>query len=657
MSLVRRVTGRPLLVAALVGALVGMVPLDHAGPALASTTATLDPLLQQALLTTPPSTTLTVIAELTGPATAGDVTAIQALGAGVEPFSTLPMAAVQATPTQITSLAALPDIQSLWLNHPVELALHESIPQIGADQVRKPTALGGLGVTGAGVGVAVLDSGIDGNHPDLHYPDHVVQNVKILGDTRLPVAPTAPDPVAVAQAVPNVTDTDTTSGHGTHVAGIVGGSGTASGGYYTGVAPGAHIVGVGAGDGEDMFSTLAGYDWILSNYQVYGIRVINDSWADDTDPYSPADPLNVASKQAHDDGITVVAAAGNDGPGSGGVNASPAGYNIYAQPPWVIGVAAMDKTGAWASYSSVGTATVHPDITAPGSWIASSRAITGVVTDANSTPLDATDPANPRLVSTANDPYYTVATGTSMATPHVTGTVALMLQADPFLTPDQVKADLVASASPMAGCSPSACGAGALNALGAVQAATGQFAAPPVATLAATPTAGAAPLSVTLDATGSSDPNGRAIVAYKWDFDGDGVIDATSSSPLMTESYGPGTFHPTVVAVDSAGLSSAPAPGPAIAVANPPNASASVPGRAKSGAAVTFDASGSSQPPPGMIVSYRFSFGDGSSVASAAALVSHTYTVAQPTLFAWTLVVVNNAGVTGQVQGTIKITP
>lgn len=622
-------------------------------PTRAATVAYLDPLLQSALAAASPTAELVVIAELQHGASAADVSAIWALGATPVPFNVLPMVAVQATPSQIQALAGLPDVTSVWLNHPVELALHESVPEIGADVVQAPASAGGLGITGKGVGVAVLDSGIDGNHPDLHYPDHVVQNVKILGDTQIFSS--------LVLSAANVADTDTSSGHGTHVAGIVGGSGAASNGYYVGVAPGATLIGVGSGDGEDMLTTLAGYDWILQNRATYNIRVINNSWADDTDPYNPADPLNEASLAAHDAGITVVFAAGNDGPGSSNVNVAPAGYNIYARPSWVIGVAAEDKNGVWANYSSVGDATHHPDITAPGSWIASARAITGVVTDANSSPLDATDPSNPRLVPVAYDPYYTVTLGTSMAAPHATGTVALMLQANPALTPDQVKSDLVAGARPMSAqqcpLGTVACGAGALDALHAVRIALAQLDRPPIAALTVTPTSGPAPLTVTLDASGSVEPDGGQVVSYRWDFEGDGTVDLVTATPIVTHPYPPGTYHPTVVAVDEDQLASAPAIGPEIRTADPPTASAAVPTRAKSGSSVTFDGSASTQDPPGTIASYRFTFGDGTSITSAGPIVSHTYVVSHPTLFAWTLVVTNSAGVTDGTQGTIKITP
>lgn len=632
----------------MVVALVLSVLWVHPRPARAATLASLDPLLTQALATTAPTQKLTVIGELPSVPNPALLAAVRAVGAVAVPYRVLPMVALQATPVQIAAIASLPGVTSLWLNHPVELALHESLHQIGADVVHAAP----YNITGAGVGVAVLDSGIDGNHPDLRYPSHTVQNVKILGETRLFTTPTPP-----TMTLTNVVDTDTTSGHGTHVAGIVAGDGTASNGYYVGVAPGANLVGVGSGDGEDMLTTLAGYDWILQNHATYNIRVINNSWADDTDPYSPDDPLNQASLAAYQAGITVVFAAGNDGPGSSNLNTGPAGYNIYAWPSWVIGVAAEDKTGAWANYSSVGDTTHHPDITAPGSYIASARAITGVVTDANSSPVDATDPSNLRVVSPSNDPYYTVTLGTSMAAPHVTGTVALMLQANPALTPDQIKADLLGAAKPMPGCPTTACGAGGLDALGAVRSALAQLDTAPVAVVTAGPTSGPAPLSTTLDASGSYDPDGGSVVSYEWDFEGTGGVDEVTATPTVTHVYAPGTYHPTVVAVDEDGLSSSPAAGPEILVADPPQAAVSAPSHGRSGQTVTFDASGSSQPAPGSISSYQFTFGDGTSTTSSTPVVSHAYTVDHPTLFGWTVVVTNTAGVHDGARGTIKITP
>lgn len=623
-----------MLVTLLLAAVAVALPLRPA--AATGTTATLDPLLQD-VLRAGTSDPLTVVAVFDRQPTALDLLAARATGATVVPYGRLPMAAVRASISQIGALTSLVHVRSLWLNHSLDAALHESVPLIQADKVWAPP----IGVTGRGVGVAVLDSGIDGTHPDIHFPEHTKQNVKILGDQHVFADQTF--------AVENVIDTDTTTGHGTHVAGIVAGDGTASGGYYKGVAPGADLIGVGSADGLDMLTALAGYDWILQHEDAYHIRVVNNSWADDTVTYDPNDPLNQASKAAHDAGITVVFAAGNDGHTGDNV------FNRYAWPSWVISTGGGTKTGALDSYSSGGDDTHHPTVVSPGSFIASARALTGVVTDANSTPLDLTDPNNPRVVPAEWTTYYTVALGTSMAAPHLAGTVALMLEANPSLTPDQVAQLVAASATPMPGCSVADCGAGYLNALGAVEAALAVRNHPPVAELTVTPSSGAAPLTVTLDATGTTDPDGDAIASYQWDFDGDGATDSTTAAPSVTHVYGQGVFHPSVTAIDARGLASA-GVSAEVRSADPPFASASVPRKAKSGQAVTFDASASTDP-AGLALTYEFEFGDGTSVTTTDSSVTHAYTAARSALFAWSVTVTNSAGVSDAETGTIKITP
>jgi serine protease AprX len=610
------------------GALLGPVTSTLSGAAL-------DPVLRSVLATAAPSAEVEAAAVLDGAPTTAVVDLLRSTGVAAVPLRRLPMVILRGTPAELRAVAQLAPVQSLWGNHGLELALHESVPQIQADAVWAPP----LGYTGEGVAVAVLDSGIDGNHPDLAFGTKTVQNVKVLGYQRY-VEPTL--------VVEDLVNTDTTTGHGTHVAGIVAGSGAASDGYYTGVAPGADLVGVGSADGTDMLTALAGYDWILANHQRYGIRVINNSWADGTIAYDPDDPLNVASKAAADAGITVVFAAGNDGQASGNV------LNRYAWPDWVVAVGGTTKLGTLGDYSSAGDDVHHPTVMAPGSFIASTRALTGVVTNANSSPFDLTDPMAPRIIAPEHTLHYTAAIGTSMSAPHVAGVVALLLEAVPSLTPAQVKAVLAATATPIAGCPVAFCGAGQVNALAAVRAALAQANQAPTAGLTATPASGAAPLAVTLDASASSDADG-SVVGYRWDLDGDGDVDVETTVPVLAHTYGAGAWTPSVRVVDDDGLMSAPA-AVEVKASNPPTAAATVPARARSGQAVTFDASASSDP-DGTIVSYRFTFGDGSSVVSPTPVVTHTYAVDRPLVFGWTLVVTDDAGVAGATSASIKITP
>lgn len=599
------------------------------------TGATLDPVLRATLATAAPTAEVEVAVVLDRAPTAAIVDLLRSTGAAAVPLRRLPMAIVRATPAQLRAVALLAPVRSVWGNHDLELALHESVPQIQADAVWAPP----LGFTGEGVAVAVLDSGIDGNHPDLAFGTKTVQNVKVLGYQKY-VEPTL--------VVEDLVNTDTTTGHGTHVAGIVAGSGAASDGYYTGVAPGADLVGVGSADGTDMLTALAGYDWILENRERYGIRVINNSWADGTIAYDPDDPLNVASKAAHDAGITVVFAAGNDGQASGNV------LNRYAWPEWVVAVGGTTKLGTLGDYSSAGDDVHHPTVMAPGSFIASTRAVGGVVTNANSSPLDLTDPMAPRIIAPEHTLHYTAAIGTSMSAPHVAGVVALLLEAAPTLTPAQVKDVLARTATPIAGCPMAWCGAGQVNALAAVQAALAMANAAPVATLAARPATGAAPLAVTLDASGSSDADG-SVVAYRWDTDGDGDVDVETASPVLAHTYGAGVWTPSVRAVDDDGLASAPVTAE-VRASNPPVAAASVPAKAKSGQVVTFDASASTDP-DGQVVSYRFTFGDGTSVVSSTPVVTYTYAADRALVFGWTLTVTDDAGVADATGGSLKVTP
>jgi serine protease AprX len=405
----------------------------------------IDPLLRQVLSAVDPLQPIQAIVTFSSKPNALDLAALSGTGVRISPFHVLPMVAVQGTRLQVAAVTALrlPKLVSVYYNRQLQYFLDESTQVIGAPEVWNT-----LGVTGRGVTVTVLDSGIDGTHPDLSSGSKVVQNVKVVGD---PFGLTAPI------VLENLATSDTTSGHGTHCASTVAGTASASGGRYRGVAPDAQLVGVGAGELIVILSALEGFDWILQNQALYNIRVVSNSWGT-TGAFDPADPINVASRTAHDRGIVVVFAAGNEGPGNNTLNP-------YSVAPWVIGVAAGNKDGqTLADFSSRGVpgdSLYRPTVTAPGVDIVAARALTGVITVAGL-------PSDVELGADAV--RYTTMSGTSMATPHVAGVAALMLEANPGLMPDQLKTVLQSTATPMAGYGVHEVGAGYVNALAAVTA-------------------------------------------------------------------------------------------------------------------------------------------------------------------------------------------
>ena len=409
-----------------------------AGQPAVAATVTIDPLLTQKLNAALPTDSLQAILTYDHKPTTLDLTAATGLGLLTQRFETLPMLGVMGTPAQLRAATKLGGLRSVFYNKSLQYLLHESVPLIGADRVWND-----LGYTGRNVGVAIIDSGIDGLHPDLPYGSAVVQNVKILGPNLF---------TGGAVIAENLPTSDTTSGHGTHVAGTIAGRGTASNGYFRGVAPDSKLIGVSAGDAISILFALEGFDYVLAHRQQYNIRVVSNSWGTSGGTFDATDPINVASKQAHDAGIAVTFAAGNDGPG-----------NNTRNPYSVIGVAAGNKDGATlADFSSrgiPGDSTYHPTITAPGAGIVSTRAPNTVLP-----PLGAPDDAN---IDPAWIPYYTTMSGTSMATPHVSGVLALLLEAKPSLTPDQLKTILVQTAKPMPGYAQFEVGAGYIDAFAA----------------------------------------------------------------------------------------------------------------------------------------------------------------------------------------------
>lgn len=440
---------------------------------LALAEARLDPALVEKLGAVLPSEPLEVVIAFAqdGPLTAAQRQALETLGIrqGVQ-FHSLPIAGALATPAQVQALAARDDVTSIYLNHPLRYFNAEARQISGVERLQAaPQDFGrAIPYTGAGVTAVINDSGIDATHADLSYGSHVVENVQGLTNLR---ALFAFGPVTYLEGQYN---TDTNSGHGTHCAGSFGGTGARSGGLYRGVAPGADIVGYGSGGGLFILDAIGGFDYAITHQFSFDapIRVISNSWGS-SGRFDPANPVNIASYAAYKRGITAVFAAGNDGPGEDT-------HNPYAQAPWVISVGAGTKDGRLVDFSSrgkrgeSGTFTMHdgrewtyvnePTIVATGVDVVSTRASTNLTANGLTDDLE---------LAPEHLPFYTMISGTSMATPHVAGIVALMLEANPALTSDQIKDILRRTATNMTAHASWEVGAGHVDAYAAVAEAAG----------------------------------------------------------------------------------------------------------------------------------------------------------------------------------------
>ncbi len=290
---------------------------------------------------------------------------------------------------------------------------------IGADKVWNVAPY----LQGQGVGVAVVDSGVSdfADFSNTQAGTRVIKSAKFNSNTN------------------SMSDG---YGHGTHVAGIIGGNGTNSLGAYIGVAPKVNLINVKVSDDVGMASAsdvVAGLQWVNDNRATYNIRVVNLSLNSSVNQSYHVDPMAAAAEILWFNGVVVVASAGNTANG---------GVYPPANDPFVITVGATDdkatldiKDDALASFSAHGSTVdgfSKPDLVAPGKNIVS-------VSASNSTTLATEHPLN---ILATNNAYFQMS-GTSMAAPMVAGAAALLLQDEPGLTPDQVKYRLKATAKRM----------------------------------------------------------------------------------------------------------------------------------------------------------------------------------------------------------------
>ncbi|MGH9310091.1 MAG: S8 family peptidase [Vicinamibacterales bacterium] len=368
--------------------------------------------------------------------------------------------AIELPNVAIRKLAERSEVLSIHYDRPTGGELNRAAVTVGARAAQFQ-----YGYTGAGVGVAVIDSGITSWHDDLTYLGTSSQ-VRVKNEQRV---------AAFVDFVNGRTAQYDDNGHGSHVAGIIAGNGYDSFGTRAGIAPSAHLLGLKVLDdrGRGVISdVIAALDWVVANRGAYNIRVVNLSvGAAVTESYL-TDPLTLAAKRAVDSGVVVVTAAGNLGKNRDG-QLQYGGITAPGNAPWVLTVGAFSHEGTifrfddvMAGYSSRGPSAIDyeakPDVVAPG---------TGIVSLADMSSTMYTSKSAFLMSGSFLTPYkpYLSLTGTSMAAPVVSGTIALMLQANPSLTPNMVKAILQYTAQRHAQYNPLTQGAGFLNTYGAVQ--------------------------------------------------------------------------------------------------------------------------------------------------------------------------------------------
>ena len=362
-------------------------------------------LLRDELRTCPPQRRMPVIVTLAPePKSVADLGHLAAELPIRRTFQTLPAASLQASPSEVRRLATDGRISRVWLDLPCHAWIDRSSKAVNAPFAWRS------GWTGQGVLVGVIDTGIDENHPDL--AGRIVAQRDFIGE--------------------GVGDFH---GHGTHVAGIIAGSGAASGGKYKGISPDASLLVAKAlgSDGVGLTSQImAAMEWLVSQ----GVRIINLSLGLEG-PTDGTDPLSLAIDAAHAYGCLVVVAAGNSGPDRGSLGV-PAGARRG------LAVGAVDRHGHVYNLSSRGPTADgrnKPDLAAPG---------TGIISCCSA---HSPDPVI--------DQHYTASTGTSMAAPHVAGAAALVLEANPNMSVDELAGALLNTA-PLESSDPNEVGRGLL---------------------------------------------------------------------------------------------------------------------------------------------------------------------------------------------------
>ena len=336
--------------------------------------------------------------------------------------------AVDASPAEADSIRALAGVEAVSPNAGVVKTgfVDPSALASAYNQSLRTDKAWSLGFTGRGIGVAVLDTGIQGD----------------LADFRTSQSDATSRVTANAVVNPAADNPYDTFGHGTHIAGLVAGNGTnraagdAQFGRYAGTAPDANLIAVKIDDGHGgatVLDVIDGLQFVVDHKAHLGIRIVNLSLSSTVAESHLTDPLDAAVESAWLNGLVVVVAAGNRGAEADAVNYAP------ANDPWVITIGAVDDQGTrditddkltpWSSRGTTQDGHIKPDVLAPGAHLVS------------------TIPAGSDYTSlcpacNVDGGYFRVG-GTSMAAGVASGAIATILQAHPTWTPDQVKGALL----------------------------------------------------------------------------------------------------------------------------------------------------------------------------------------------------------------------
>ena len=373
--------------------------------------------------------------------------------------------AVELPAYVVDALSSFPEVAFVSVDSEVRSLGGHVSKTSGADQVRSLGTDGNL--DGSGVGIAILDSGIYSNHVSFKDTQtglsRVVVNQDFTGEGR----------------------TDDPYGHGTHVAAAAAGNGIVSRGRYIGIAPRAKLINLrvlnsqGVGSVSGLLSAL---NWLVDNAATYNVRVVNMSIGMPAINSYKNDPICIAVRKLVDRGLVAVAAAGNNGK-------NPAGQKTYGHihspgnEPSALTVGAVDTRGTdtrsddtIATYSSRGPTRsgwtdvngalhhdhlVKPEISAPGNKTIFAMSPNNYLVSQNPTLNAGVSP-----LQTRNQMRLS---GTSMASPLVAGTAALMLEANPSLSPNLIKTVLMYTAQQLPNFNTLEQGAGQLNVDGAVR--------------------------------------------------------------------------------------------------------------------------------------------------------------------------------------------